>query len=332
MNRSYSTAMHSLVLLRENPDGIPVHLFASHADPDSPVLAAADTVVPEPAGVGEVYAHGALELCAEKKIDVFWPTWHAPALAVRRRAFASAGTALLACDLPGLALCTDKARVYAALAGTRVPVPCHHVARTPEDLYLAFAALRRSGQVCVKPLTGAGAVGFRILRDVPADAASLFGPLYADAHVDDVAAALDHPDAPPLLVMPLLPGPELSVDVLARDGVLLGGLIRCKRDGVRSVEVIDDPAPLALAADIVAALGLSMLVNIQFRFDDRGRPMLLEVNARASGGLYQTAVAGWNLAWAAVRLLLDGEVTLPLPRVPQRLVTVPSTISLGRPA
>lgn len=329
VNRSYATAVHTLRMLRSNPDGVPVHLVASHADPDSPVMTAADDVVAEPDGVEGEYASAAARICAARAVDVLWPTWQSAAVAEAAATFMAHGTAPLVCPGSAARLCTDKGAVYAALSGGAVPIPAHHVVTTAAELTAAYADLRGVGLVCVKPVTGSGADGFRVLRDEPAGSEELFGPLRPHAHVDDVAAALMTGAAPALLVMPVLPGSEFSIDVLALDGTLLAGVVRCKRPGVRSVEVIDAPGLLLVAAEVVSSLGLSLLANVQLRVDIAGRPMLLEVNARASAGLYQTAVTGLNLPWAAVRLLLDGAVPPQTPTLPARLATVQTAIPLA---
>lgn len=61
-----------------------------------------------------------------------------------------------------------------------------------------------------------------------------------------------------------------------------------------------------MATLLVEHFRLPYLSNVQVRFRN-GEPVLLEANPRASAGIYQTALTGVNLPWAAVRLLLRGD-------------------------
>jgi hypothetical protein len=72
---------------------------------------------------------------------------------------------------------------------------------------------------------------------------------------------------------------------------------------------------------------LDGLVNVQFR-SFQGRPALLEINTRPSGGLYQTALAGVNLPWAAVELALGRPVGPLRPATGAAFVLVPSVVPL----
>ena len=76
--------------------------------------------------------------------------------------------------------------------------------------------------------------------------------------------------------------------------------------------------------------------NTQVRYwqhpdlDDAPRPYLLETNARISGGLHQTALAGVNLPWAAVLLALGRPVVLPEPVLGVAFTTVSTPVRLAR--
>ena len=132
-------------------------------------------------------------------------------------------------------------------------------------------------------------------------------------------------DIPPLLVMPYLDGPETSVDVLASGGRTVAAIPRSKLGRQRVIG--GDPVLPGLAAEMVEHFGLDGLVNVQFR-SFQGRPALLEINTRPSGGLYQTALAGVNLPWAAVQLALGEPVGALQPSAGAEFVLVPSVVSL----
>jgi hypothetical protein len=327
-NRTYATGVHLLQQLRDNPDEHAVRLYASHPDPDSPVLTGADVVIGEPEADAGGYGGRVLEACERHGIEVLWPTSQSIAVAGVADRLRSRGTVVISAPTKVLQLCADKAATYAVAAEAGIPVPPHHVVHTGAELMAAYDDLARDGAVCVKPTFGAGANGFRVLRPGRPGVVEIFGPIQPIALLDDVVQALDQPTSMPLLVMPFLPGAEFSVDVLAEDGRLHAALIRRKTDDRRRVDLLEDPDVTRIVAAVAAAVGLSMLANVQLRCDGSGRLWLLEVNARASGGLYQAASVGWNLPWAAIRLAQGRRPELPVPSLPAALVQVPTALRL----
>lgn len=340
-NRTFATNLHTIALLRDNPAGEPVRIYGSHADLDSPVLTACDVVELEPDGavVGEEYVGWALDFCVRHGIDVFIPRLHLTSIAAARHEFTRAGTALVAGPAEAAALLDDKAAAYDDAAAVGLPVPPFRVVRSGEDLSSAYSELAAEvGEVCLKPVTGVGGEGFRLLTRERPDLEDVLGKLSPQVHVDDVASAIDARAArgeavPPLMLLPFLHGPEVSVDCLANEhGILLAAVPRTKISRRRLL--VDDQEALTVARTIVARHRLSSLSNTQVRYwqrpgvDAKPRPYLLETNVRISGGLYQTALSGLNLPWAAVELSLGRPVALGAPKLGRVFTTVSSAVPL----
>ena len=136
--------------------------------------------------------------------------------------------------------------------------------------------------------------------------------------VDDVARAWDAADGAPVptLVMPFLDGAEVSVDVLATGSGEVLAMVGRRHDGERRRTIVDDPAARETARILTTVHRIGYLSNTQVRYwrgphDSEQRPYLLEVNTRAAGGLYQTALAGVNLPWGAIQLAA-GDVPAPI--------------------
>ena len=332
-NRTYATNAHIVAMLRDNPSGRAVHVLGSHADPSSPVLAACDEAYPEPAvDDPDAYTDWALDFARRHRVDVFIPRLQLAGVADARDRFTEAGTAVLAPPAAAVRLFDDKAAAYADAAGLGVPVPPYRIVHDAAGLARAHAELSDvSDRICLKPAVGVGGEGFRVLSTAPLTLAELLGPLSASQPLDRACAALADAERagtpiPPLLVLPYLPGPEVSVDCLAdTDGTLLAAIGRSKSR--RSRQITDDPAAVGVAGALVGAHRISSLCNVQVRYwqgpqDPGPRPYLLEVNTRMSGGLFQTALSGLNLAWAAVQQALGEQPQLPTPRFGARYTTV----------
>jgi biotin carboxylase len=84
----------------------------------------------------------------------------------------------------------------------------------------------------------------------------------------------------------------------------------------------------------VHAHRVAYLSNVQVRYwqgpdDTEPLPYLLELNTRVSGGLFQTALAGVNLPWAAAKLALGEPVGTLHPTYDVAFTTVSSLVALG---
>jgi hypothetical protein len=338
LNRNYSTTVHLLELLRDNPSGAPVVLFGSHTDSSSPMLTGCDHRLREPAVTDPDFVDQVLELCVANRIDVFIPVAGQLQIARRAAEFAAVGTALVCPSAPAIELLADKAATYLALSGSEL-VPPWRVFRSLGEFDAAAADLDHvwtsDRPLILKPAVGVGADGVRFVsRDAPT-LQDLLGPVGPGTDVAAVRAALaaaadtsedSQGEIPPLLVMPYLPGPETSVDVLACGGRTLVAVPRSK-NGRRRV-IGGDPALPGLAAELIEHFRLDGLVNVQFRSFE-GRPALLEINSRPSGGLFQTRLAGVNLPWAAVQVALGRDPGPLRPRLGAEYVTVPTAVLLN---
>lgn len=306
-NRTYATAAHLFPRLRANPDGLRVQIIASHVDSTSPVLGAADRSWLEPELPARDYVEWALQTCAERSVDVFVPRLHLLAIAEARPRFEAAGVAIVAGPPAAIRLLSDKSLAYADAEAAGLRVPPFRVVRTASELETAVAELSAEGQLCIKPVSGVGGVGYRQIVDRSPSWEDVMGPAPADITLADLVAAIGAEGVvPATMVMPFLPGPEVSVDCLGdADGQLVAAVARSKNG--RQRELVDDPAAVEMARSIVSRHKVRALSNTQVRywqrpgFDTAPQPYLLETNVRAAGGLFQLALTGADLMWSAIR-------------------------------
>ncbi|MEV6591128.1 ATP-grasp domain-containing protein [Streptomyces acidicola] len=305
LNRTYAENVFFMDQLRSNPHSHPVEIHATHGDPDSPVLAAADTADLEPEGLSPAaYVEFALDQCQRRGIDVFVPRLHQATIAAHREEFRAVGTALLAPPAQAVHVFEDKVTAYQAVETLGVPVPPYYRVRDADQLVAAVEELEAGGhKACFKPAAGAGGVGFRVVTRTPFSLSHLNGFPSPYVPLDLVLEALrDAGEAVDWLVMPRLEQPEVSVDCLvAPDGRVRMAVGRTKNGRRRGFTL--NPAWIEPARRLAEGFGLHYLSNIQFRMygDD---PVLMDVNTRPAGGLHQLALCGLNAPWAAVQLAL----------------------------
>ncbi len=316
-NQAYRGTYQVLRSMRASAaaDGLSLHVTGSHTVASTPFLQACDEAFPEPEHLtGDAWVAHALQVCRERRVDVFVPGRERLAVATAAAAFEAAGVRLMVSPPEALRVLGDTALAHASALELGLPVPVTHVVTDAPGFRAAYDDLRSRGLgACVKPAVDHGAAGFRILDEGVGGYADLLAVPGPRIHPDDVERRVAaQGTVAPLLVAELLDGDEVSVDVLSRDGELLAAVPRSKGGPQWTRQLVDDPAALAITETIVKAHGLRYLSNVQVRYGG-GTCRLLEVNTRAASGLHHSAAAGIDLGYAALRLRLDGDVTVPAP-------------------
>lgn len=308
-NKYLSNTWEVLALLREARSPGEVRLLGSHPRPTYRGRHFADAFEPEPGGLGpDAYVEFCLDFARRHGVRLFVPGRKVVPIVRAAGRFAALGTTVLAAgDVEAMALVNDKARTYAALEGAGVPLPDYALVRDEATFDDAYPRLRaRHPMLCYKPAVSIFGLGFRILSaNGPAD-----GPYHItpDGGRREIGARRRE-----TLLMQYLPGPERSVDCLARDGQLVRCVVRRKEPGGQVIE--DRPDLVEAVRRLTVRFRLTHLFNVQFR-DGGGRSYLLEINPRMSGGLPLACRSGVVLPYWALRLAL-GTATpddVPSPR------------------
>lgn len=281
-------------------------VWASHTDPGHGMLAAADHTFLEPRGLlGDDYAAWLLDACVRHGIGLVVPGKERERLAGWQGRFAEAGVTLITPATEAIQRHLERKDEFLRGWDTDIlPIPRWATFDSLASFDEAAATLRQPGvRLCVKPARGIYASGFRVLMDTPDLKSFLGGELYQMSH----AAARElfaAGELPTMLLMHTLEGAERSVDCVAWQGELLRAVVR--RKGGEGQQIEDRPDLVEAARRISAHYGLSGIFNFQTKDgpDREGRnrtPNMLEINARASGGLRYSLAAGVNFPL----LLLD---------------------------
>lgn len=242
-----------------------------------------------PAGDTPGFAEELRERCVGAGIDVLIPTVDAELLPLSliRAQLADEHIRLALTGHRALADTLDKFALYQRCVAT---------VRAPRTELLGPELDPDSWQypVVVKPRSGSGSRGFRIL--------------------DSAAELRSQPPDERLMVQDLLPGEEFSLDVLADTvGRVISVVPRSRLRVDSGVSVagrtLHDAELDELARGVFQAVGLSLVANVQCRRDRDGRPSLLEVNPRFPGALPLTVASGVDMP----RLCLAAVLGRPLP-------------------
>jgi hypothetical protein len=300
-NHHISGAADTIELMKR--DRTDIYVIATHERRDSPIRLAADRFLQEPdftrALTPDAYADWLLAVACSQRADVIVPYRRRDELAQFRDVFSEHGIRLLcASDAPTMRLLEDKPKLLTRMEALGVPT-------TPFRLFSGleeYASLRirkdifpdHPGALCVKPALGIYGSGFRILRDELSETAKLSSLSNLELPEPAFRAMLASlRRAEQMMLMPLLPGPERSVDFACFEGRLLGTVTRMKT--LTSQRLDHDPIGENLAALVARTFKLTGVLNLQTMEDASGTPRLLEVNSRTSGGIGMTGLTNVNL-------------------------------------
>lgn len=234
-----------------------------------------------------------LDLCRAESVDVLIPTVDSELLplANARAAFAAEGVTLVVAQPATLEVCLDKWRLAERCA------PAVRVPRT----WLVDASFDPSAPalpaIC-KPRSGSGSRGIVLVeRRAGLEALPRDGSLLVQEH---------------------LPGPEHSLDVLARADGHVAAVVPRERLKVDSGIAVTartkhDDRLDAFAREVARLIRLTTVANVQVKEDVRGVPALLEVNPRFPGTMPLTIAAGVDMPALAIgealgRAIPDGPI------------------------
>jgi carbamoylphosphate synthase large subunit len=331
-NRTFSTAYRIVEMLRDNPDGFEFEIYVTHPKRQSVMLQVADYAELEPTLEVPDYIEYCLAFCERHQIDVFLPNYRLVEISRHVRRFEQLGTqVMIGQDHDVLEQISDKGKLFQLFQESpEIPLPDYAIVNTANEFQAAYQSLKQKGHaVCFKPACGEGGAGFHLLLDRVDPIEQLFHSSHYQMTVEDAVRRLSTRERfEDIMVMEYLSGYEYSIDCLAYGGELLAAVPRKKVEG-RIRELEDNQELLRIAEAVHRRLGLSYMYNIQVKYR-QGVPKLLEINPRASGGLYSSCSSGVNFPYLALKLLLTGKAEVPTPKLGKFLTHIEKEIELTR--
>lgn len=312
-NQWFTTVAHFIDMIRYNSDGIEFEVYGTSNNENALYLSYCDAAFKEPSVNGEDYLQFCLAFCRKHSIDIFVPRKENVLIAKHLKEFNELGVQVLVCpDARLMENLDDKEATYQliqrhSLLKEYVTIPDYFIVTNAKAFKEAYYNLKGKGHtVCFKPVIGEGGNGFRIIQDRLATIEELFynGVSHKITFDHAYETLKQQSEFPPLMVLEYLDGPEYSIDCLAYDGELMAAIPRKKGKG-RVRELEQNQELITLAEKINHVLQIPFVYNIQVKYKE-GKPKLLEINPRMSGGLHYSCLAGINMPYRAVKLLLMG--------------------------
>lgn len=270
-------------------------ILGSHRKHRPDITAVADIALQEPKDPATRLAW-ILETAREHGVRVVHAGRDGLGYEQHRQTFNEAGLTLVtgAMNLDSLKAMDNKARFTQACQSAGLAVPATLEVNDADGLTAAVAEMGAQFPLCVKPVVGIFGQGFWRLNDDADPFACFANPDHRVVETRRFVDAYAESAKPgPVLVMRYLPGEEHSVDMVCEAGVVIAAVARCKINGFQQLSREGDVIELARKA--AALFGCDGIINIQTRQDEDGKPCLLEINPRPSGGIGYTLAGGINL-------------------------------------
>lgn len=220
-----------------------------------------------------------------------------------------------ASDPEAIRLASNKQELSFTARTLGIPLPDFMVATNEDSFRVAVEELGYPDKkVIVKPPTGSGMRGFRILSPRPWDSKRFIEekPNRVEVTLESFLEIFDG-DFPKLMVVENLPGDEYTVDCFRNDRgfVAIPRLREHIRGGITfDAKVILDERLIKYSKELADRLDLRYCFGFQFKCDEKGQPKLIECNPRVQGTMVVSLFAGFNIIYNSVREAAGLEVDL----------------------
>lgn len=267
------------------------------------------------------YADYLIDLCNKHKIDVFIPFRRMEELSIYKDKFDNAGIKVMIPDnIDMFKKLNNKVETYQMLKEI-IPevIPEYYLAKNLEELKKVCSILKDKREVCMKYVTDIASNSFRIINfnkhtlkeleeKTPIEKSKLSHIIDYDALIDILSK---EPFRKDIIVMEYLPGKEISCDCLKTSK---GNIIVPRKKETDKIQTIfQDPLIMKYCNKILDNIDYDTPCNIQFQMDSSGKPMLLEINTRMSGGVMIASWAtGINIPLVAVNQVIGNEFDLDM--------------------
>ena len=260
-----------------------------------------------------------LTICEHENVDVLipWITEEEPLLYANKNSFERIGVALSISNIDSINICANKYLLYEKMKENGMKMPLYKTFNTISGFkeavsYIGYPQL----PVCVKALSLRGSRGMRIIDNSKSRFEILFDekPNSVYTTFDDMLSILEEqPDnIPNMMAMEYLSGEELSVDVLASDGEVKFMCARISNHVEASIPMenilFNEPKAYKIVEQVIKMLSYDGNADFDFKYNDDGEPVLMEVNPRMAATMAIFKEGGANLPYLRVKQLLGEEI------------------------
>lgn len=231
-----------------------------------------------------------------------------------------AGLKLAISPASGLEIANDKRLLYDFCAKQNIPHPEYRRVHSREELLSAARALGfPQKQVFLKPASGNGSRGIKLLCSPKQAQEAWAGAKAGGILCTEAALMAEMPEKLSFeyLACEYLPGREYSVDLICDRGQTLLCLPRLRDKTVSGISVsgtfVQNGEIGSMCDKLVSSLGLHGPIGIQFKENEAGQPLVLEINPRLQGAVSTCIYMGYNIPALAIEIASGNSPRIPGP-------------------
>lgn len=304
--------------LKENGERT-IHVVGVDCNIDPSIRDYCDSVYTVPTATSSSYIDCLLTICEHENVDILIPFMSVELIPLLNNLsrFEKIGTTISVSNRQSVELCTNKYSLYEAMKKANIQTPNYVKFSTVESFKKAISCIGYPNTaVCVKALSLSGSRGMRIIDPNRSRMDILFNekPNSVYTTYDDLLSIFnEEPDClPDMMAMEYLPGEELSVDVLAENGEIKYMCARLSKTIVASIPMesilINEPKAYAICEKVIRMLEYDGNADFDFRYNEEGEPVLMEVNPRIAATMAIFKEGGLNLPYLRVKQLLGEQL------------------------
>lgn len=303
--------------LKNNGERI-IRLIGVDMKPDDTLLQMVDAYYLVPSAQDATYIDRLLEICEMESVDILIPFMSAEleGLLKRKSDFEALGTKVSVSPGKAVQISNNKIALYEFMKENGLNPPKFYPVKNISELKKAFTNLGYPHKaVCIKATESSGSRGIRIVNPNLSRFDILFHEKPNSFYIsyEELLQILSEKEKiPEMMAMEYLPGIEYSVDLLANEGKVLYMAGRESNVNLASIPqeatLVENKEAYEISRKVIEALELDGNADLDFKFDEFGHPVLMEINPRIAATLQIFAVAGLNLPYLRVKQLLGEEL------------------------
>lgn len=259
---------------------------------------------------GLEYANYCVDFCKKHNIDVFFVRYKCETLCNYKHMFDEIGVKVTFITNPdNYIILNNKAMTYKAIENDDIiKIPPYKVVKTFEEYKSAYNMIKEEGfGVCLKPVVGVGAVGFKVVKENLTAYRELQIGGSTTVSKERLDSILQKEDTfEPIMLLGYLEGDEYSVDCLSNNGELIDAIPRIKINNYLQF-LKPEKKYIEVARKLSKKFNLSHIFNFQIKYHN-DEMYLIEINTRMSGGTFKSCTSGINLMTKELDLLLGRNV------------------------
>ena len=296
----YANLYHAIADIKQADEKGEFRILCTHLNHSFVGFESADFFEVEPKTNDAGFIEFCVKMIKKYGVDVIFASNRQTLLNKNRKMFEELGVELVTAAPRGMInTINNKGKLYDLLKGNDVvKIPEFSVFSNVKEFSSAYRKMsEKHDKLCMKPVRGVYGVGFYVLKEKTRHLSNVL----SQSQVLSVSAfkkMATKKRFSKMMLMQFLEGKERSVDCVAVNGFLIGGVIRKKIAGNLPQVIEKNDEIMKQVEWLTKKLKLNGMFNVQFR-DSGGEHYLLEINPRLSGRSFYATVAGLNLPYVA---------------------------------